>query len=450
MSIDMSQHFTFGTLLKYVAPSIRTLLLTSVYGIVDGLFVSNFAGKTAFAAVNFIMPIIMILAPIGLMVGTGGNAVVSKTRGEGNGELANRQFSLLVYFNLFCGIAMAIMGFLLIPIIAGAMGATGEMLELCVTYGRISMLSLPFFMMQLAFQAFSATAGKPNLSLKVAIAAGVTNIALDFILVGALHMGVVGAALATVASEYVGGGACLVYFALPNKSFLRLGKTSLDLKTIGRTCVNGSSEMMSNIALSVVSVAYNLQLMRYIGPDGVAAYGVIMYCGLVFGSFFIGYSIGSAPLMAFQYGARKHREMRNLLKKGLTIIAVGGIAMYAIAETAAPLIAKIFASYDEGLYQLTTFAFRAYSISFLLMGFSIYASSLFTSLCNGKVSALISFLRTLVFELGAVMILPALLGANGIWFSVVVAEVVSICLASACFAKLAPRYHLLPERRAQG
>ena len=316
MSIDMSQHFTFGTLLKYVAPSIGTLLLTSVYGIVDGLFVSNFAGKTAFAAVNFIMPIIMILAPIGLMVGTGGNAVVSKTRGEGNGELANRQFSLLVYFNLFCGIAMAIMGFLLIPIIARAMGATGEMLELCVTYGRISMLSLPFFMMQLAFQAFSATAGKPNLSLKVAIAAGVTNIALDFILVGALHMGVVGAALATVASEYVGGGACLVYFALPNKSFLRLGKTSLDLKTIGRTCVNGSSEMMSNIALSVVSVAYNLQLMRYIGPDGVAAYGVIMYCGLVFGSIFIGYSIGSAPLMAFQYGARKHREMRNLLKKG--------------------------------------------------------------------------------------------------------------------------------------
>ena len=450
MSIDMSQHFTFGTLLKYVAPSIGTLLLTSVYGIVDGLFVSNFAGKTAFAAVNFIMPIIMILAPIGLMVGTGGNAVVSKTRGEGNGELANRQFSLLVYFNLFCGIAMAIMGFLLIPSIARAMGATGEMLELCVTYGRISMLSLPFFMMQLAFQAFSATAGKPNLSLKVAIAAGVTNIALDFILVGVLHMGVVGAALATVASEYVGGGACLVYFALPNKSFLRLGKTSLDLKTIGRTCVNGSSEMMSNIARSVVSVAYNLQLMRYIGPDGVAAYGVIMYCGLVFGSIFIGYSIGSAPLMAFQYGARKHREMRNLLKKGLTIIAVGGIAMFAIAEMAAPLIAKIFASYDEGLYQLTTFAFRAYSISFLLMGFSIYASSLFTSLCNGKVSALISFLRTLVFELGAVMILPALLGANGIWFSVVVAEVVSICLASACFAKLAPRYHLLPERRAQG
>ena len=450
MSIDMSQHFTFGTLLKYVAPSIGTLLLTSVYGIVDGLFVSNFAGKTAFAAVNFIMPIIMILAPIGLMVGTGGNAVVSKTRGEGNGELANRQFSLLVYFNLFCGIARAIMGFLLIPIIARAMGATGEMLELCVTYGRISMLSLPFFMMQLAFQAFSATAGKPNLSLKVAIAAGVTNIALDFILVGALHMGVVGAALATVASEYVGGGACLVYFALPNKSFLRLGKTSLDLKTIGRTCVNGSSEMMSNIALSVVSVAYNLQLMRYIGPDGVAAYGVIMYCGLVFGSIFIGYSIGSAPLMAFQYGARKHREMRNLLKKGLTIIAVGGIAMFAIAETAAPLIAKIFASYDEGLYQLTTFAFRAYSISFLLMGFSIYASSLFTSLCNGKVSALISFLRTLVFELGAVMILPVLLGANGIWFSVVVAEVVSVCLASACFAKLAPRYHLLPERRTQG
>ena len=434
MSIDMSQHFTFGTLLKYVAPSIGTLLLTSVYGIVDGLFVSNFAGKTAFAAVNFIMPIIMILAPIGLMVGTGGNAVVSKTRGEGNGELANRQFSLLVYFNLFCGIAMAIMGFLLIPIIARAMGATGEMLELCVTYGRISMLSLPFFMMQLAFQAFSATAGKPNLSLKAAIAAGVTNIALDFILVGALHMGVVGAALATV----------------PNKSFLRLGKTSLDLKTIGRTCVNGSSEMMSNIALSVVSVAYNLQLMRYIGPDGVAAYGVIMYCGLVFGSIFIGYSIGSAPLMAFQYGARKHREMRNLLKKGLTIIAVGGIAMFAIAEMAAPLIAKIFASYDEGLYQLTTFAFRAYSISFLLMGFSIYASSLFTSLCNGKVSALISFLRTLVFELGAVMILPVLLGANGIWFSVVVAEVVSVCLASACFAKLAPRYHLLPERRTQG
>lgn len=447
MNIDMSQHFTYGKLLKYIVPSVATLLFVSMYSIVDGLFVSNFAGKTAFAAVNFIMPVLMILAPVGLMVGTGGNALISKTRGMGNEELANRQFSLLVYFIIACGVTIALAGFALMPWIARTLGATGEMLELAVIYGRISMFSMPFLMLQMAFEAFCSTAGKPNLMLKITIAAGVSNIVLDLILVGFLHMGVVGAALATVTAECVAGGSCLIYFAMRNSSFLRLGKTNLDFKTIFHTCVNGSSEMMANVAMSLVSIVYNLQLMHFIGPDGVAAYGVIMYVGFAFGSMFIGYSIGCAPLMAFQYGARNHKEMRNLLKKSLVIIGTGALATFTVAQVSADLIAGIFTSYDQELRELTTFAFRAYAGSYLLMGFSIYMSSLFTSLCNGKISALISFLRTLVFELGAVILLPLVFGANGIWFSVVVAEIASVSLAGFCLLKLGPKYKLLPTRK---
>lgn len=442
MSIDMKQHFSYGKLLKYTAPTMGTMLFTSIYGIVDGFFVSNFAGKTAFAAVNFIMPIIMILGTVGFMVGTGGNALVSKTRGEGDGTRANRQFSLMIYFAFACGVALAVIGALGMRQISIWMGASGEMLDMCTLYGRLSMISLPFFILQFTFQPFCSAAGKPKLGLAITVVAGVANIVLDILLVGVLQMGITGAAIATVVSEYLGGGIPLLFFARKNSSFLKLGKTSLDLKTIGATCANGSSEMMANIALSVVSVAYNLQLMRYIGPDGVAAYGVIMYMGMVFSAIFIGYSVGSAPLMAYQYGANNHVEMRSLLKKGLIISGIGGVLMLAAAEITAPAVAGIYTSYDKDLFDLTVYAFRAYSLSFALMGFSIFGSSLFTSLCNGKVSALISFLRTLLFELGAVIILPLLFGASAIWFSVILAEAISTALVAFFIIKLGPRYGL--------
>lgn len=441
-AVDMSAHFGVRALLKYTAPSMVMMLFTSVYTIVDGLFVSNFAGKTAFAAVNLIMPFIMILGTVGFMVGTGGGALVAHARGAGDDERANRWFSLIIYFALAVGVILALVGLAVMEPVARALGASEDMLGPCVLYGRISMVSLPAFILQFAFQPLFSTAGKPNLGLAVTVVSGCANIVLDFVLVGLCGYGVAGAAGATVVSELVGGLGSLAYFLAPNSSALRLGRTRLEWAVIGRTCVNGSSEMMGNVALNVVGMLYNWQLMRLLGEDGVAAYGVMLYVGMAFGALLMGYSVGAAPLMSYQHGAGNDAEKRSLLHKGLAIVGVGGVAMCLAAQACAPVLASVFVGYDAELCALTLHAFRVYALSFALMGFSIYGSSLFTSLGNGLVSALISFARTLVFECGAVLLIPLVWGAEGIWFSVVVAECVSCCLVFACIAGLGRHYGL--------
>ncbi|MDO5117926.1 MAG: MATE family efflux transporter [Eggerthellaceae bacterium] len=438
----MDRHFDIKDLLIFVAPSIATLIFTSIYDIVDGFFVSNFVGSTAFASVNFIMPFIMILGSVGFMVGTGGSALVSKARGEGDDDRANRYFSLMIVFLAIAGIVLAIIGFFLMEPIAQALGASESMLPICVLYGRISMLSLPAFMLQCAFQAFFPAADKPRLGFRFTLVAGCTNIVLDALFVGILGWGVVGAASATVITEFIGGIGPIVYFARNNSSCLKLCRPGGGARVIGKTCVNGSSEMMTNIALSLVAMLYNWQLMRYLGEDGVAAYGVISYVFLIFGAVLIGFSMGSAPLMSYQYGAKNTVEMRSLFKNSLKIMGVANVAMFIAAELLAPVIAGIFVSYDELLVELTTHAFRLFACAYLVMGYSIYGSALFTSLGNGLVSAVISFLRTLVFECASVIFLPLLLGVDGIWLSGVVAEVISVALTFLCIRHFAPRYGL--------
>lgn len=440
MQIDMSKHQPVGALLRYTAPSVAMMLFTSIYGIVDGIFVSNFAGTTAFAAVNIIMPFIMILGTVGFMLGTGGSALVGKTRGEGDDDRANGYFSLVVYATLAAGVVLAALGAIAMPQVAALLGARGELFDLCVLYGRLSMVSLPAFQLQYAFQGLFSTAGKPNYGLAVTVAAGLTNIALDAVLVGWLKMGIAGAAYATIVSELIGGFVPVAYFARPNKSFLRLGRARLEWRALGRSCSNGLSEMVTSIALSLVAMLYNLQLLAMIGEDGVAAYGVIMYLWMVFGAVYIGYSMGSAPLMSFQYGAGNKVEMRSLLRKGLGIMAVSGICMFAAAEALAWPLAAIFVGYDPELFALTVHAQRLYSIGYLIVGVPIFSSSFFTALNNGVVSATISFVRTLIFEAGAVILLPRLLGTDGIWLAVVVAEVSSLVLAAILIAAFAKRY----------
>ncbi len=446
MTTDMSRHFTWGALLKFTAPSIAMMIFTSIYGIVDGLFVSNFAGKTAFAAVNFAMPIIMILSPVGYMIGTGGSALVAKTRGEGDEVRANRYFSLLIYAALIMGVVLAVAGIIWIEPLCALMGAEGQMLEDAGLYGRLVLMSLPFYVLQFAFQSFFVTAGKPQLGFYVILIAGLTNIVLDALFVGALNLGIMGAAWATNICEVLGGGLPLIYFIRKNNSYLKLGKTTLDWRALGKACLNGSSEMVTTIAMSLVSVLYNLQLMSYIGEDGVAAYGVIQYVILIFAGVFLGYSMGSSPLMSFQYGAQNIREMKNLLKKSLIFVAVGGVVMLGLAEILARPLAMIFVGYDEGLCVLTEGAFRIYSISFIFMGFSIYGSAFFTSLNNGIVSSTIALLRALVFEAGAVILIPLLLGIDGIWLSIIVAEIASVIVTAAFMLSLGKRYGYLSPR----
>lgn len=425
MNIQLSDHFNYTKLLKYTLPSILMMIFTSVYSIVDGFFVSNYVGKTPFAAVNFIMPFLMILGSFGFMFGTGGSALIAKTIGEGKRDKANELFSMLIYITIICSIVLAVFGIVFMRQIAALLGAEGAMLDNCVLYGRIILLALPAYMLQFEFQSFFSTAEKPQLGLVFTVASGVTNMVLDALFVAFFRWGLAGAAWATVISQTFGGVIPLIYFALPNTSLLKLTKMKYDGSSLFKSCINGSSELMSNISMSIVGMLYNIQLIKYAGEDGVAAYGVIMYVNMIFLSSFIGYSVGTAPVISFHYGAGNHEELKSLLKKSLKIIGIFSVIMLILAECLSKPLAQIFVGYDSALLELTVRGFMIYSFSFLFAGIAIYGSSFFTALNNGLISALISFLRTLLFQVGAVLIFPIFWEIDGIWISIVTAELMA-------------------------
>lgn len=428
MTIQLSDHFTYGRLLRFTLPSIAMMIFSSVYVVVDGFFVSNFAGKTAFAAVNFIFPLIMVLATLGLMFGTGGTAIVAKSFGMGERERANRLFSLFVYFTLGLSSLFGVLGIVFIRPISVFLGAEGRLLEDCVLYGRIVIATLPFFALQMMFQSFFVAAEKPGLGFWVTVASGITNIVLDAILVPCLpaEHKLAGAAIATALAMVVGGAIPLFYFGRENSSILRLGRSSWDGKAILKACINGSSEFMSNVSTNLVAMLYNIQLLRYAGENGVAAYGVMMYVCMVFSAAFMGYSIGSAPLISYNDGAENHGELHGLFHKSLVITGVFSIVMTLAAELMAIPFSAIFVGYDDALMELTVSGFYIFSLSFLLMGFAIFGSGFFTALNDGLTSALISFLRTLVFQVAAVLLLPLIWDLGGIWWSIVAAELMAV------------------------
>jgi len=441
MRIQLSDHFTYGRLLRFVFPTISMMIVTSVYGIVDGLFISNIVGKSAFASVNLIMPFLMALSSFGFMIGTGGSALVSKTLGEGDKDRANRYFSMLIAVTAVAGTLLSALGFIFMRQISELLGASDSLIENCVIYGRTVVVAGAFFMLQNAFQSFFAVAEKPKLGLAVSVLSGVCNIVLDFLMVYVFRMGVFGAALATTISQGVGALIPAAYFLRPNDSLLRLVPAGMDLHALGMACFNGSSEMMTNLSMSLVGMLYNYQLMRYAGDDGVAAYGVVMYVEMIFLSFFIGYSIGCAPIVGYDYGAGNSAELKNLFCKSLVLTAIIGALMTVSAMTLAVPLSSIFVGYDSKLLAMTVHGLRLYSLSFLICGFNVFSSAFFTALSNGPLSALISFLRTLVFESGAVLLLPHLLGLDGIWFAITAAESITLVVSFTLLAKNRTRYH---------
>ena len=428
--IGFKDHFSFKKLLLYTLPSVVMLIFTSIYGVVDGFFVSNFVGKTPFASVNFIMPFLMILGSVGFMFGTGGSALIAKCIGEGERERANKIFSMIISASVICGFVLAAVGLSVIRPFTALLGAEGQMLEECVVYGRIILIAIPAYILQYEFQCLFATAGKPKLGLYVTIAAGLTNIALDALFVAVLPWGLEGAAAATAISQYIGGIVPLIYFIRPNKSLLKFTRFKVEWKMLLKTCTNGSSELMSNISMSVVSMLYNAQLLKYAGENGVAAYGVLMYVYLVFQAVFIGFSVGSAPAVSYNFGSGNYSELKSLLKKSLIIIAASSVIMFAVAEISALPLSLLFVGYDKELLSMTQRAFFIYSFAFLFSGFSVFGSSFFTALNDGLVSAFISFMRTLVFQVVSVLTLPLLLDLDGIWLSIVAAEVLAIMLTA--------------------
>ena len=443
MTIQLSDHFTYKRLLRFTLPSIAMMIFTSIYGVVDGIFVSNYAGKTAFAALNLIMPYLMATGVIGFMIGTGGTALISMTLGMGDKKRANELFSMLTYVSIGGGIVLTVVSVIFMRPAAILLGATGQMLEDCVVYGNITQIALTAYILQFAFQSFCITAEKPNLSLAMMVTAGVCNIVLDALFVAVFHWGLVGAAVATAAAQIIGAMIPLVYFMRPNSSLLRLGKCRLDRKALLHTCTNGASELMSNLSMSLVSMLYNLQLIKYAGEDGIAAYGVIMYVNFVFIAVFIGFVIGSAPIIGFHYGADNRQELKNMFRKSLVVIAVFAVAMVSAALLLARPLAEVFVGYDLQLTEMTVRGFWIYSLSFLLCGFNIFGSSLFTALNNGLISAVISFVRTLVCQIAAVMLLPMVLGLDGIWWAIVISEGIALMLTVFCFVKFRDRYHYL-------
>lgn len=429
MKIKLSDHFTYSKLLRFVFPSIIMMVFTSIYGVVDGLFVSNFAGKTAFASINLVMPFVMILGGIGFMIGTGGTALVSKVLGEGKKEKANKIFTMMIIFTLLLGTLLSVIGVTSMPWVAKFLGATEEMMADCVIYGRIVTGFTVTFMLQNVFQSFLIAAEKPKLGLLATVLAGIANMALDAIFIIVFKWGVAGAAIATGLSQCVGGIFPLIYFLRKNSSLLRLTKTKLEIKPILNACGNGSSELMSNISSSVVSMIYNFQLMKYVGEDGVSAYGVLMYVQFIFVAIYIGYAIGCAPITGYHFGARNHNELKNMLRKSSFLSAVSGVVLTILAIALSSPLAKLFVGYDKELYELTRHAFRLFAYSFLLAGFNIFTSSFFTALNNGAVSAAISFMRTLIFQTSSVLILPIFLGVDGIWWAITVAEFFAFILS---------------------
>lgn len=438
--IQLSDHFTYGKLFRFTLPSIVMMLFISIYGVVDGLFVSNFVGKTAFAAINLVMPFVMVIGGVGFMIGTGGTALVSRVLGEGKRELANRYFTMMVWLSIIVGAVLSAVGIVFMEPVSRFLGATDTMLPDCVLYGRICIGFSVSFMLQNLFQSFLIAAEKPKLGLAATVAAGVTNMVLDALFIAVFRWGVAGAAIATGLSQCVGGILPLFYFAFPNKSLLRLTRTRLEIRPILQACGNGSSEMMNNIASSIVGMLYNFQLLKYAGEDGVSAYGVLMYVNFCFAAIFIGYSVGSAPIVGYHFGAQNRSELQNMLRKSIILMGSGGVILALAAQLLANPLAHLFVGYDAGLFAMTTHAFRLYSFAFLFMGFNIFASSFFTSLSNGGVSAAIAFLRTLVFQVAAVLILPILFELDGIWWAMTTAEVFAFVISGIFLLANRKRY----------
>lgn len=438
--IQLSDTFTYRKLIRFTLPSICMMVFTSIYGVIDGLFVSNFVGKVPFAAINMVIPFLMILGVVGSMFGTGGSALVAKLIGEKNKKKANEVFSLIVYTAFLVGIALSCIAYVFVDDIVSLLGADGTLAENAASYTEILLISLPFFMLQYLFQALFITAEKPKLGFIVTVLAGCLNIVLDYLFIVVFDWGLEGAAWATLSSQVAGGMFPLFYFFADNDSLLRLTKTRFDFSALLKVCGNGASEFAQTVSGSLVSMLYNYQLIKYLGENGVAAFGVIMYVNYIFLSIYFGYALGISPVISYNYGAKNTKELKNVFNRSLIVIFGMSILLFVVAELSAYPLASVFVGYDSELCNLTKKAFMIYSVSFLLAGFNLFASSLFTALNNGLISAGIAFSRTLIFETSAVVLIPIVFGIDGIWSAIIFAEFAAMILSLICLKSNRRKY----------
>ncbi len=442
MQIKLSDHFNYKKLLLATLPSILMMVFTSIYGIVDGVFISNFVGSLAFSAVNYFMPVTMVIGAIGFMMGAGGSALVAKTLGEGDKEKANRIFTTVVCFTVILGVIITLALVFLVEPIAKLIGAEKSFMPFIKEYGTIIISAEVAFMLQNLFQSFFIAAEKPTLGFIVTVIAGVSNMILDALFMAVFKWGVKGAAVATIISQIIGAVIPVCYFLNKNNSsLLHFAKPKFEFGVLFKSCTNGSSELLSNVSSSVVSMLYNNRLLKIAGETGVGAYGIIMYVSFIFAAIFLGYAVGTAPIISYHYGAKNTDELKNVLRKSIVINFVMGIVMTGLSIALSYPLSYIFARKDLALLKLTNHAMKIYSFAFIFMGFNIFASSFFTALNDGLVSALISGIRTLIFQTSSVILLASWFGLNGIWSSVIVAEVVALILGIIFFIANKKKYN---------
>lgn len=440
--INLKEHFDSRKIIKFTLPTIIMTLFTSIYGIVDGIFVSNIINSNAFASINLIMPFTLILGSIGFMFGTGGSALVSKILGENESKKAKEYFSVLIYSLIIIGVIISIISFIFMKPIATFLGAKDELLEMSMLYGKILMFSLPFLFLQNCFQSFMIVAERPKIGLVISLISGISNMILDYIFIYLFKFGIIGAGGATAISQFIGGIIPLVYFGRKNTTTLKLVKTKLLIKPIINTCYNGLSEMVSNISYSIVNILFNLQIMKYIGVNGIVAYGIINYVSFIFISVYLGFSTGAIPIISYHYGAKNKDEIKNLLKIGVRILFVVSIILTLIAEIFSKIFASIFVAYDTELLKLSTTAFRLFSVSYLISWFNLYVSSFFTALNDGRTSAVISFSRAFVGQIIMILVLPILFGINGLWLAATFSEIISLFISLIFLIKYKDKYNL--------
>ncbi|MCI9352294.1 MAG: MATE family efflux transporter [Lawsonibacter sp.] len=443
MAIKLSDHFTYSKLLRFTLPSITMMIFTSVYSVVDGLFVSNLIGENALSAVNIMFPVSMIIGAVGFMLGSGGSAIVARTMGEGKQELANRYFSMIILCVLGLGTALSALSLLFVEPLARLVGASDLLIDDCLAYGAVIFGGSVVFMLQMSFQTFFVTAELPKIGLFFSLISGVTNITLDYLFMGPLNMGIAGAAWGTVLSYAVGGILPLFFFLKPPMGTLRLCSTKLYWRELKNACINGSSELMSNLSASLISILYNLQLMRMVGELGVAAYSVMMYVDFAFAAVFLGFSMGSGPIISFHYGAGNEEELKSIFRKSISVISIASVFMVAMAQLLGRPLAMAYVGYNPELLEMTVHGFRIFAFSYLFCGFGVYGSGFFTALCNGAISALISFLRLFLFRGGMVLLLPLFFKLDGIWLAVTVADALGALVSVLLIWKYRKRYHYL-------
>lgn len=443
MSYKISEHFNIKKIIIFTLPSIGMMLISSIYGVVDGFFVSNYIGSNAFAAVNIVWPFEMILGSFGLMIGAGGSALVSKTMGEQKYDLANRYFSMLIIFVIIFGMFISILGIIFNPYIIHLLDLDQETINNCNIYANVLFIFLIFFMLQNIFQSFNIVASKPEMGIITMILSGITNILLDYIFIVILNMGIFGAALATGLSQFAGAIVPFIFFINKNSTLLRIKFVKIDFKIILKTSYNGISEMLSSISFSLVSILYNIILLSYIGINGVNAYGVILYISYIFISIYFGYSMGISPIISYNYGAKNKKELNNIFNISLVLICSVSILLTFIGYIFAKQLSSIFVNYDKELLNLTTHALHINVFSFLFCGYNIFASSLFTALNNGTVSLILSFLRSLIIQVVCILTIPILFGSEGIWFAGVVSDIISLIISIIFIFKYRNKYGYL-------